>query len=403
MILLLPPTILILINQIRQIRIILFLLTYIIICQGADSQVADNLDTYDIIEQPKVKKIKLSELGFKDIKLIPLETNDKNLIAKITDIRFGDEFFLIQDYANLLKFKDDGRFETKIGTKGRGPNEFTVIHDFDIDKKSRRIFIVSGWQGKFFVYNENGRFIRTFKCPLNTTHFRISVDGILCYSINSFANITISYNLVDSTGYIIKGFPNKYPFNPPKGRYLVFIFENLFYKHNNQLFKKEISSDTIYCFENSLFKPHVVIHQGRRLITSEVRSNLSPEQISQNYFQQMNLFEFGDYIYYEFLMNGNLYGFLGSIKQNLECTINPMEGIINDLNGGPNIWPKAIKDDNTLVAWIDVLKLKNYVSSEKFINSKPLYPEKKKELEKLASSLKETDNPVLILVSLKKE
>ena len=39
------------------------------------------------------------------------------------------------------------------------------------------------------------------------------------------------------------------------------------------------------------------------------------------------------------------------------------------------------------------------------MNSKtllPKYPEKKKELEKLANSLKETDNPVLIIVRLKK-
>jgi len=37
-----------------------------------------------------------------------------------------------------------------------------------------------------------------------------------------------------------------------------------------------------------------------------------------------------------------------------------------------------------------------------FKNSSPEYPEKKKELEKLANTLKETDNPVLVLVRLKK-
>ncbi|MZP67102.1 MAG: hypothetical protein GT597_13230, partial [Bacteroidales bacterium] len=47
-------------------------------------------------------------------------------------------------------------------------------------------------------------------------------------------------------------------------------------------------------------------------------------------------------------------------------------------------------------------KLKEYVASENFKNSKPLYPEKKKELEKLADSLKETDNPVLVMVRLKR-
>jgi len=47
-----------------------------------------------------------------------------------------------------------------------------------------------------------------------------------------------------------------------------------------------------------------------------------------------------------------------------------------------------IKDD---LAYID----------HTFKNSTPKYPEKKKELATLADSLKETDNPVLIMLRLK--
>jgi hypothetical protein len=207
--------------------------------------------------------------------------------------------------------------------------------------------------------------------------------------------------LLDTAGRILKSYSNKYPFKATKGRFLVFIYENIFYSYNNRLYKKEISSDTIYSYENRLFNPHVVIDQGKKLITPSVRSNTESDKISENYFQQLNLFEFGDYIYYEFLINGNLFGMIGSKMQNQIFVINPKKGIINDLNGGPNIWPKTIKDNKTLVAWVDALQLKNYVASQEFKNSRPLYPDKKKELEKLANSLKETDNPVLILVRLK--
>ena len=72
-----------------------------------------------------------------------------------------------------------------------------------------------------------------------------------------------------------------------------------------------------------------------------------------------------------------------------------------DLAGGTYIWPQTTKDGNTLITWIDALKLKTHVASGPFKNSTPKYPEKKKELEKLANSLKETDNPILIIVSLK--
>jgi len=387
--------------QMRKTKIILLIL-YLTVSQRINCQNTKNLTTFDINEQLKVVDIKLSELGFNDIEILPLETSEKNPLQRINGVRFGKNYILIQDYTTLLKFDNDGHFKTQIGKTGRGPHEFTVLHDFDIDEKNGRIYLVSAWQHKFYVFSENGKFIKTFPCPLNTTHFRITDDGILCYSINSFANITFSYNLIDTAGHILKSYSNKYPFRAPKGRYLVFINESIFYKYSNRLYKKEISSDTIYSFEKQSFNPHAVIYQGKRLITPNVRSNYSPDKIAENYFQQLNLFEFGGYIYYEFLINGNLFGMIGSGMHNRIFVINPKKGIINDLNGGPNIWPKTIKDNNTLVAWVDALQLKNHVASDEFKNSRPLYPEKKKELEKIANNLKEIDNPVLILVRLKK-
>ena len=85
----------------------------------------------------------------------------------------------------------------------------------------------------------------------------------------------------------------------------------------------------------------------------------------------------------------------------MQVLFKPEEGIINDLDGGVNILPLTIKDDNTIIGWVDAIKLKAHVASETFKNSSPKYPEKKKELEKLASGLKETDNPVLVMVRLK--
>lgn len=52
---------------------------------------------------------------------------------------------------------------------------------------------------------------------------------------------------------------------------------------------------------------------------------------------------------------------------------------------------------------MEPIKLKTYIASKEFRESEPLYPEKKRELESLANSLKETDNPVLVLVRLGSE
>ena len=95
------------------------------------------------------------------------------------------------------------------------------------------------------------------------------------------------------------------------------------------------------------------------------------------------------------------YIFIGSVNGDHQFLANIKHGIINDMDGGPNIWFKTTKDDHTIISWINAYELKSYVASDAFKNSIPKYPEKKKELEKLANSLSENDNPVLMLIKLK--
>jgi len=82
-----------------------------------------------------------------------------------------------------------------------------------------------------------------------------------------------------------------------------------------------------------------------------------------------------------------------------------MEGaVINDIDGGPMFMPAGCFDENNrqyLLAFLEPLKLKEYVASDKFIQSTPKYAEKKVYLKKLADTMKETDNPILMMVSLK--
>lgn len=51
---------------------------------------------------------------------------------------------------------------------------------------------------------------------------------------------------------------------------------------------------------------------------------------------------------------------------------------------------------------MNAIDLKNHVASPDFINSEPKFPEKKAKLKDLADNLKESDNPVLVLITIKK-
>jgi len=397
------------------IKKILLLPLFILSCQSSNNKDMSQIRTFDLRELPKISEIKLSDLGFVDIEYIPLETNDQSSMGRfglraVTD-RFivGNDFYIIKQFNTILMFLNDGTFETRIGTVGRGPTEFQAAHDIDIDPKDHKIYLVSGFQEKFNVYSETGEYVKTFKIPFHgPIQFRFDNDKILCYFENLQGNIENSFVVIDTMGRIIKNFPNKYPFTLNKQGAVGVGRENLFYQFNNQLFKKEVYSDTIYVFEDMVFKPHIVIEVGDRLLTPETRGQYDLFYLGENYILPIHLFEFGDYIYYEYTYrvipksNNLLYGFIGSKTTDFQVFINAEQGLLNDLDGGPDILPQTIKNDMTLISWIDALTLKQHIASEEFKNSTPRYPEKKKTLEKLANSLKETDNPVLVLVRLGK-
>jgi len=392
---------------------ILILALFVISCQNSNNKDNNQIKTFDLKELPKLTMVKLSDLGFTDIEYIPLETSEKSLISGTDDVFFpikivvGENFYLIKRFNTILKFQYNGSFQARIGTVGRGPGEFIVAHDIDINSKDHCFYLVSAWQKKFNVYSESGEFKRSFNMPLYAPiDFRFVDDNILCYCENHMGNIENSFTLLDTNGLVIKSFPNRYPFKNHDA--FGFPGENIFYRFNNKLFKKEVYSDTIYVYENMAFRPHLVIEVGKKLVTPEARSKYDGKEIGKNFIMPLNLFEFGDYVYFDFVYKYEppddvlIYSFIGSKQSNFQALFIKSEGIINDLDGGPNILPRTIKDDNTIIALIDALQLKAYVSSETFINSDAIFPEKKKELEKLANSLKETDNPVLILVKIKK-
>ena len=68
--------------------------------------------------------------------------------------------------------------------------------------------------------------------------------------------------------------------------------------------------------------------------------------------------------------------------------------------GGINFMPRYCSNGN-FYAWVDTKTLKEYVNGEFFLKSIVKIPDKKKTLEKLTTSLNETDNPVLIVVTPK--
>jgi len=141
-------------------------------CQNNNIDKYNQIKTFNIEKLPEVTSLKLSDLRFIDIQYVPLETNQQSLIPRTINIgslgdriKFDSNSFIIQQFNNILKFRDDGLFVAKIGIAGRGPYEYQTCHDVETDEKGL-IYIVDGWKRKLFIYSETGEFLKTVSFPL---------------------------------------------------------------------------------------------------------------------------------------------------------------------------------------------------------------------------------------------
>jgi poly(A) polymerase Pap1 len=78
-----------------------------------------------------------------------------------------------------------------------------------------------------------------------------------------------------------------------------------------------------------------------------------------------------------------------------------MDALKDDIIGGPSLDLNFCSEDKAY-CFVDVLKLKKYTNSIDFINAKVKDPREKQDLKTISESLKETDNPILVVVTLKK-
>ncbi|TKG94930.1 6-bladed beta-propeller [Puteibacter caeruleilacunae] len=371
-----------------------------------DNQEKEELLVFNVNDTENIRSVNISELGIEDIEYVPLETREDLHIRKIKAVRLNGDIFLNDNDKNLRRFSIEGKYLNDIGQCGRGPGEFSSINEFSIDRVTGDIFVKPLLGNKILRFSASGALKDDFVAPNRVRHIEHVRGQIVCYAPNINGAIDSSLVIIDEEGRELKRLRNKYQYKP-KGKDVYFYpHEYLSCVSDGKLYFQEMYSDTVFRYDNSTVSPAYVINfNGKKLSVTEREEISSFENfmaVNKSHVFQDKLLEVSAVVYSEFHYNGKPYCFVGSKKEKSSYLIDGSIGFINDIDGGPNIRFKATDvDNNMVISWIDAYALKAHVASDAFKNSKPQYPEKKKALEKLANSLSEDDNPVLMLVRLK--
>jgi hypothetical protein len=349
-------------------------------------------------------EITLSELA-DDIKYLTLDNSIPiGLVYKLKITR--DFIFISIKDVGILKFDRSGKMVCRIGALGRGPGEYQHFMDFAIDEASGNVYVMG--PGTIKVYSRSGRFVRdiAYSQYINFVGGDIEIYNSMLF-IPDYISTGKSENcwiFLDTLGKLISRKKNSIPtFQTEVG------VEGSIYRFGDEMFYYNWFNDTIFSISPDLnYQEAYLFAKGdHRWPTGKVNWNSQASKL----FKPGKMFETEHFILLQYSyfhkyamtlidksskMNFLAIKYVG--KHSEPC-------LLNDLDYGPDL-KKDINyyaEDTTeyFVQLISPVDIKKHLSSEKFRNSEPAYPEKKTVFDHLVNNLKETDNPVLMMVRLK--
>ncbi len=123
-----------------------------------------------------------------DVSYIPIETHSDGLFnsERITKLMIADEKILILERVGtgaLLMFDMNGRFERRIGKRGQGPGEYTMIMAFTAD--DNYLYILDAPRKSVLIYDYSGNYIRELKTEKHPYDIAVLDNGdfLLAYHI----------------------------------------------------------------------------------------------------------------------------------------------------------------------------------------------------------------------------
>jgi len=163
--------------------------------------------------------------------------------------------------------------------------------------------------------------------------------------------------------------------------------------------------DTVFSISPELReKPSFIFSRGNYRLP---KSTIGDPNLLKQYLHVQQIFETSHFLAIYYFYEKRAFVLIDKKNRNTFISYLGSDGnggIFNDLDGGTVFLPESYYVENGreyMVGLITPYKLKDFIASKEFTNSTPKYSEKNKELVKLASSIKETDNPILVLIRLK--
>ena len=397
----------------------------------------------------KVDELLLSDVA-QDIDIIPLETRKESVIGYVFNMAVGEDDIILNELNRVSRFsKHDGKFINNIGEFGTGPSDFYYCGGVGLNEDRQYVYLFTSPEIK--TYDLNGKFLSTVKIakpgtqwdaeanPGADTRTYLYFNGkhVIRRMLPTFDDSKSLWQLgmTDTTGRYIAKYSEPAcvayeegmnrnnsggkGFEPEQVRYFWGANSpviNRYYNHVNCLFD---SNDTIYRYseKESRLTPRYILRCGTRPTFQEMHVMGK----SYDYFHHAfvkDVLETKDYMFLitekdrsSFLQRvdkktGAIVSIenVGELKESSLMKVIQRKvkqpGFTNDLCGGLPFFPRN-QNDRQWVALYEAADLLEQVDIDELKKTDVILPEKREQLIRMLKNMKEDDNPVVMVVTLK--
>ena len=340
--------------------------------------------------------IKLSTIA-SGIEYVALETNGESLLpGRITCYSSSDHIVVFGLRMCYVFDRKKGNFVRQIGSRGQGTGEYLFPYSRFWDAENEQVCFLGN--GCYLFHNIDGTLShQTIPFKPSMSQFVQYEDTYVGYISNADSYATIRIAFFDKKGVLVDSIPN---YRSWKRTVTGFggsgDTDNWVYVFDKNMYYKDLFCDTLYQIKDFKLHPRYVFNTGGLAVPYELQEGGRFDQFgngSDKYEKYMNItkiLEDNRYMYIAFDFKKNDYKFVYDKKEGNQMTI-PLHGFENDLDGGLPFWPEQMISGNEMMCSFtaeQLLKLdKSKITNEKLKN--------------LLNNLKEDDNPVVAIVTLK--
>lgn len=354
------------------------------------------------------------------VEYIKLESKKDGMLGSYAKCFLTDSAIFINNYYQIYKFSLDGKFIKGIGSPGRGPGEIDLVRTMSVLPDLRTIVVQKNAERRLMYFSFDGGFKKSVKIP-EYWNLKVLNDGnYVAYDPGSDGFEKYNFILTNEHGDSISTVKNYNTFKNPNlasgyGGMMVYNLFEPFYQFNNSYYFKTMYNDTVYSATSNKNKiePCYYINMGKFKIPTELRveatdiKNPLPDIKKRIKFYFCSVFETSNKIFITsgpFVGNKPRYLIYNKSTKNGNALINDLgetSTFINDWDGGADFFPLGNLNENQVYTFVNILDLKKKLEKNKSNPKSVKNPDDQIRLEKIVSDSEVTDNPIIMIVTLK--